>query len=489
MKRALLLSTPCRIRSDRRAPGLRNRPFSVPSAETETRELDTWLKSAENLGHSLSRLNTRSTTPSAPAPASSQQPVQLARTEGSKRAKKKQKKTIPDPPQAQIRTKTDQITGNKRKLDSSQDQQDDSSSDPSSKRQRISLPRPSRPKYRNNDVNKKARTSLKQPMTVLDPQKPTPYTLPQDWQKVVDQVHHDDPKAPERVEVDKLRQFTKVPIKKLGVDLTGGNQGGLFPEDDSMVTKLPESSDYKKSRPQQILSQLSEVIRHRAEEEDQNPVEVQFGYGKKKDGGLDLFTSTNNKESQEWLLEALKSPLDQVKKAAKSDDPEVTRRALKILFQEEQNKERRKQIGNDPHEKELGEQLDLAEKIREQFLAGPTKVVVNTAKRHAEQNISDALHEMEDYEEADIQGTMIRCEGCSSELGINLKDQHGKGVIGRVYASQAEKSRHQKTLDEVRHGRARIATNRSHRSRSTSPPRLPLPETKKEKKKRKRDQS
>lgn len=332
------------------------------------------------------------------------------------------------------------------------------------------LGRSRRPKYRNKDVNLKRRKQLNQVVHRLIPQKVETGTLPsgKTLKTMLDDVVEPKKKAPVEHETEKLRPFTKIPIKNLNLDLSGGNQGGLFPKDEDQRIDLPESVDYTHSRSGQILAQLGEVFLHRGDQAGKNPVEVQFGYGQKKDKSLDLFASSNNKKSQKWLLKALKNPVEHLKAAAQSDDEDIQRVALKILFLKEQNEERRKRIKGHQREKEIHEDLDRAEKIRGLVLSGNVGVVTNTASRHAEQNVADVLHEG-DYELSDIQGPKIRCEGCSSELGKNLVNKKGENVIGRIYASQSEQSRHEETFKEIREGRTKVATNQSRRSRSSSP--------------------
>jgi hypothetical protein len=66
--------------------------------------------------------------------------------------------------------------------------------------------------------------------------------------------------------------------------------------------------------------------------------------------------------------------------------------------------------------------------------------------RHAEQNVAQAIHGTNEarhmqgkrlFTHAEIQGTMIRCTGCSAELGANLVDEGGLEITGRLFAAQA----------------------------------------------------
>lgn len=335
--------------------------------------------------------------------------------------------------------------------------------------------RPLRPTFRKKDVNKPADPGLVQPITTVVPKavEPGPLLSGSALDERLADIPDGAPKVPIATPVDKLRQFAGASSQVKGmVGLTGGNQGGLYPEDSSQVAHLPESADYTASRPQQLLSQLGEVFLHHGNKAKVNPVEVQFGYGQKSDGSVDLYSSTNNKESQDWLLEALKTPVLHLKAAAKDKDhPDIARVAQKILFFKEQNAKRREEIRGKPNEAELEKQIQLAEKIHASFFADPVRVATNDADRHAEQNIADVMHG-KGYISGDIQGPKIRCEGCSSELGLNLQDESGTKLIGRVYASQADPKKHKSTFAGIKSGKVKVATNRTERSRSSSPVRV-----------------
>lgn len=268
-----------------------------------------------------------------------------------------------------------------------------------------------------------------------------------------------------------LRQFTGVNVRNAGLGLTGGNQGGLAPEDEEQRYELPEYADYTRRRPEQLLSQISEVMHHAAKAKDQEPVETQFGYGRKADGSVHLYASTNNPQTQQGLQERLGNPRAHLESALRSDDPQLSKVATKLLLFGEQQAKRREAIRGHPDEAQLSQDLDLSDRIHASFMQGSVNVVKNPYKRHAEQNIAEAMHASgHEYDQAEIAGTKIRCEGCSSELGYNLRDGRGRFVVGRVYGSQAERARHEETLGDVSRGRAVVATNRSERSRSHSPP-------------------
>jgi len=358
----------------------------------------------------------------------------------------------------------------------------DDKDDPKKRKLATGLDLPSRPKFRNEEVEVRKNTKLLQPLSFLDPQpvEKGPRLSGADLEERLKDVKSTDPEDPIKVDTTRLRQFTKVPIKKLDLALSGANQGGLSPEKEKYRTELPEFSDYTQSRPQQILSQLGEVFLHHGVQAKKKPVEVQFGYGLKEDKSLDLFASSNNLASQKWLAKALKTPVEHLKEAAKSPDGHISQVAQKLLFFDQQNEKRREKIKGKPNEEELEKQIQLAEKIHRAFLGGPVRVATNTAMRHAEQNIADVIHggyinpkgKRSDYVQADIQGPKIRCEGCSSELGPSLIDKSGKNVIGKVYASQSKKEKHEKTFEDIRRGRTRVATNRSERPHSTSPVRI-----------------
>ena len=345
------------------------------------------------------------------------------------------------------------------------------------------MSRPRRPTFRNRNVNKPADPTLVQPITTVVPKavEPGPLLSGSELDERLAEVEYDEtPKVPIAEPVDKLRQFAgeSDTVKGLGLNLAGANQSGLYPGDPTQTTDLPESADYTASRPQQLLSQLGEVFLHHGNKAKVDPVEVQFGYGQKADGSVDLYSSTNNKKSQKWLLEALKTPVAHLKAAAKNtDDPNVARVAQKILFFKEQNAKRREQIKGLPNKDELEKQLDLAEKIHDSFFKDPVRVATNEYDRHAEQNIADVMHD-KGYISGDIQGPKIRCEGCSSELGQNLQDESGARIVGRVYALQADPDNHEETFADITRGRTKVATNRTERSRSHSPVVRPKPKPK-----------
>jgi len=345
------------------------------------------------------------------------------------------------------------------------------------KSDRAQLLRPRRPQFRNKDVNQ-PETPMQQPVATVRKAAPVGYTLPPDVDARVDDVPGmTTPGTPKRIDLDstRLRQFTKVKLDQMGVKLTGGNQGGRYPEDEAHQHELPEVADYTERRPEQVLSQISEVMLHSAQAAGKEPVETQFGYGRRDDRSpLDLYASTNNKATQELLLEHMKDPVSHVKAAAKNkDNPQLQKMALKLLFFEEHKQARLKEIENHPDREKLTRELEVASQVHDSFMKGNVNVVVNRYDRHAEQNIAEAMHARGGYTSGEIGGSMIRCEGCSSELGHNLEDEEGHALVGRSYASQAESERHQQTYEDIQRGRTRVVTNRSARSRSHSPPRVP----------------
>lgn len=332
----------------------------------------------------------------------------------------------------------------------------------------VNLNFPSRPVDR--DI--KPRKLIRQPLNVMVPKKVEKHKLPgiEDFQESLNRVEMTLPSGPKKRTIKNLKQHKGVPIKNLGLELGGANQQGLRPKDEKYITELPHSIDYTGNRSGQVMSQLSEVFLHLAEKDDKKPVEVQFGYGEKEDKSLDLFASANNKDSQEWIHKALNDPIGTLKKGALSKDEEIRRVSLKLLFSSTQNRRRRELIKEHPNKKEFEEDLKRSESILDRFWNGPVTVVQNEHDRHAEQNIGDVLtDERHGYESGDIQGAKIRCEGCSSELGMNLQNSSGQFVIGTSYATQSSKEKHQHTFDEIREGRTKVATNRSKRPRSPSP--------------------
>jgi Domain of unknown function (DUF4157) len=376
-------------------------------------------------------------------------------------------------------------------------------------RKEVVLLRPSRPKFRGKDVDEEAE-DIVQPVGVLVAAEPVPYTLPSNLGKIVGALDEPEvtPKPPTALDLSesRLRTFARGAKKKKkdggkekkedrdkksdgakkkgggnallklgkeeGVALGGGNQGGIRPSEAGHTFDLPTTADYSRRRANQMLSQLGEVMLSAAGRNEQEPVEVQFGYGVLDNGSIEVLASTNNKKSQLWLQRALKDPFTYVAAEALSGTAEdVQRVALKILFPDEQAKARRAEL--DPDAKEtagIEADLDRAEEIREAFMAGKVRVVVNEYDRHAEQNLAEAAHQA-GYKKFDAAGPKIRCEGCSSEMGSNLETESGVAIHGKFYLSQASDSRHRSTLRGIKAGEIKIATNRTERPRSPSPPR------------------
>jgi hypothetical protein len=236
-------------------------------------------------------------------------------------------------------------------------------------------------------------------------------------------------------------------------DLKGGNQGGLAPVG-NRVDK-PETADYTERRPEQLLSHISAVMMHQAREAGLNPTEVQFGYvHNTTNGDVKIYSSTNDRKSQDWLNKALADPLKYVKAAAtQNGDKDVQRNALKLLFFDESQKHRRgenlKIADTDPERsKRIDEDLNLADKIHQQIFTGTHRVVKNdrggmSEGRHAEQNVAEAMHQEKEAGQAEIAGTKIRCFSCSASIGPNLiHDGHyGEPVYigGKGYLAQSDK--------------------------------------------------
>ncbi len=259
---------------------------------------------------------------------------------------------------------------------------------------------------------------------------------------------------------------------------SGSNQKGL--STNRKVVRQPAVADYAKRRPEQMLSQISDVVRWNAENAKQAPVEVQFGYGVRKGEQPELFSSTNNLASQQWMAEALRDPALLLKNAAlKSTDQHVKRTAMKLLFHDDQHAARRKAVESDKTIDEsqrthlLGE-LELAKNLRGQFLGGTHTVVENKTDRHAEQNVAAALHiqhSKKPYEKAEIAGTMIRCASCGIELGHNLVDAESHlQMHGKLFSNQVAEKKGTRFLKGP--AGSSLETEDSRRSRSVSPVRF-----------------
>jgi hypothetical protein len=329
------------------------------------------------------------------------------------------------------------------------------------------LIRPSRPRSKLTEQGQKSK--LAQPIRVSKAAKEKSWDLPTDLSEYVDPK--DKKVKIEKMEIDELRQHQNTKVKEMGLPLMGANQGGLYPEEKSKTTELPETADYTERRPEQKLSQISEMVRYCLEKEGKKPVEVQAGFGSGKNNSQKLYLSTNDPDSQNWLIESL-NPTKILNDSLQSGDEHVKQVALKTRFHTLQQEERRKAIKDRTDKEKLEKELKKTDEINDKFMSGPITVVRNSRKRHAEQNIAEAMYE-DKMDEGEIAGTMIRCEGCSAELGSNLIDEKGQYITGRTYASQASPERHKKLFKQINDSQAKVATNRSKRSRSCSPPRLP----------------
>lgn len=261
--------------------------------------------------------------------------------------------------------------------------------------------------------------------------------------------------------------------------LGGGYQGGLYPRDEARtVGELPSHVDLSRHRPAQMLSQLSEVMMHGAQNAGLKhaPVEVQFGYGINEHGHLDVFASANNPDTQNWLEAAMAAPAgEHLANAARSGDPELMNIGAKLMFHDEQQERRRAAVADAPDAAQISRDMELASAIRDKFLSRDITIVKNKSGmsgRHAEQNIGVALHQG-GYRFGDIQGTKIRCHSCRSELGSNLTDEAGMHISGKVYGSQASTEHLAASFQHIAAGHEQIATPLPTRPRANSLVSLP----------------
>jgi hypothetical protein len=215
-----------------------------------------------------------------------------------------------------------------------------------------------------------------------------------------------------------------------------------------------------------------------------NPTEVQFGYTLRfDDSNVELFASTNNRKSQDKLVEFLTDSFELTKKAASSKEPKhwlVRQRALKLLYFKDQKQARLKDKDSTSEEYSLeSNQLELAHELVLMFLAGDVTVVKTSAEgddaRHAEQNIAVWVHdnagkEEHRYDLLEIAGTKIRCEACSSEICTNLEHEKKCFIIGKMYTTQASLANHHATFQGLIDGTIKVDIKRSERDRSPSPP-------------------
>ncbi|HMV69983.1 MAG TPA: hypothetical protein PKA64_24295 [Myxococcota bacterium] len=281
-----------------------------------------------------------------------------------------------------------------------------------------------------------------------------------------------DFKAPTKEPVDSLTRLPGMDTVLDAFDLSGGKQGGKYPA--KHLHESPEVADYTQARPLQMLSDFSDILLSAAESEGQSPVEIQFGYGLGDTDEPDVYASSNNKESQEWLFKALQNPGSYVEKALGSGDENIRAIAAKLMFHEEQTKQRKDRVLSSslPNQEELLGEIDLATKIRHKILTGSTGLAYNplggkTGARHAEQNIADVMHG-KGYKKAEIGGTKIRCEACTSELGPAMLDDEDRWSMGKFYGAQASKGRHEDTWGMLESGKAKVSQKQVSRPRSNS---------------------
>lgn len=279
-----------------------------------------------------------------------------------------------------------------------------------------------------------------------------------------------------------------------GLSLTGANMSGFY--DPQNAGSIPSYVDYTGHRSKQVLSQLSEIMMHSARQDQIDPVEIQFGYGKRESGDVDLFASANQASVQNWLAEAMTKPMGfHLERASKSDNEELRMMADKLLFHQSQTEGRREAIGS-PTEAQRAD-LTTADTLVGSFLQRNVTVVknqeaqaeydrrvtgklkitkANQTARHAEQNIATAIHtrnkdSMDPYHVADVQGSKIRCEGCSSEIAHDMTEG-SKALMGKAYPTQANTARHEHSMSMVAEKQVRFGTG-SQRPRALSNPRLP----------------
>lgn len=257
--------------------------------------------------------------------------------------------------------------------------------------------------------------------------------------------------------------FEDLDLKKVG-----GHPSGFRPEGDDVKTNLVGTTSFEGKRTPQVLMELSEVFRSLTK-----ATEVQFGYGLREGGGLDLFASANEESAQDELLTLMTNPAGALKLAAKSKNARIARMAGKLVFYAEQEKERREAIearyegvsekpkkGESKKTSERRErrdgmraELDLARMVYDKALNGDVTVVKNRGERHAEQNIADVLADgaegKDPYTLGDIQGTKIRCGACSGALGRNAKNGDGKTVSGSIWPAHTSAREMKALLEEV----------------------------------------
>lgn len=232
--------------------------------------------------------------------------------------------------------------------------------------------------------------------------------------------------------------------------------------------EMPMALSRQGGRAAQMLSMFSRIASASTLGQGQDPIENQFGYTLDKDDQLKLYASANSAGAATTLGKGLETPRDLILSALtaaqaptkrKKPAPVKAASSSSGSSEESSSSEETSQAKNVPatlreqtlravdrlsrwhgeggtgrkdkyaaeasnNEADL-EDIKLADRLYEAFLAGNVTTVVNEGERHAEQNIAWAMEEDlgnqgADPEEtrADIQGTKWRCMGCSSELGV-----------------------------------------------------------------------
>lgn len=313
--------------------------------------------------------------------------------------------------------------------------------------------------------------NVEQPIRQLVPATRPDQVMPMDMDEQIRGVPDQKPSKPQKVPVEKMSRIKGMDAVLKPFGLSGGKQGGKYPQ--AHLHESPEYADYTHARPLQMLSDFADVFLAGATAEGKDPVEIQFGYGL-NDVEPDLYASSNNVDSEDWLAGALADPMKYLRQAALGDDPNLQAIAAKLLLYDEQVSQRKAQVmsSDAPNQQELLDEIDLSSRIRSKILSGRTDVAYNKlggqlGARHAEQNIADVLHD-KGYAKGEIGGTKIRCEACTSELGPAMLDDQGRWSMGKFYGAQATKERHQHTWGLLESGQAKVSQNMVSRPRSNS---------------------
>lgn len=340
--------------------------------------------------------------------------------------------------------------------------------------------------------------SIRQPVHVLRPADPPGEEREVEADELTERVqalrgaYETQRQKPRRIDVKGVAKSTQVPLRDMGLPISGFPSGGLGPTTESQKSRVPPVADYVEMRPMQALSHVSEVLYGAALLAGKKPVEVQAGRAEvdfRSEG--DLFLSANDPDTQKWMHGAMGDPLtllhdlakltpEEIAKHGKGEGKAVDRArksALKILFNEEQKEQRLATIrerfpgsGKRKKRSKLNRDLKRVDEIFDRFLKGDVGIVHNLEGKHAEQNIAAAMYDSgEPYRKGEIAGTKIRCEGCSGELGTNTTDEHGVSVSGKMYAAQAAKGKHAGIILRILSGQHLIAMGSSQRPESPSP--------------------